>query len=91
MLYEASVTAVIIFAAFVASVVGFSFWLGRRGQSATGYYAAHGQVPWFVNGIAFAGDYLSAASFRTNPIPHSKEKTVPAYSPPEQLPSSEST
>jgi cation/acetate symporter len=63
MLHEASVTAVIIFAAFVASVVGFSFWLGRRGQSATGYYAAHGQVPWFVNGIAFAGDYLSAASF----------------------------
>lgn len=63
MLHEASVTAVLIFAAFVASVVGFSFWLGRRGQSATGYYAAHGQVPWFVNGIAFAGDYLSAASF----------------------------
>jgi cation/acetate symporter len=63
MLYEASVTAVVIFAVFVGGVVGFSFWLGRRGQSATGYYAAHGQVPWFVNGIAFAGDYLSAASF----------------------------
>lgn len=63
MLHEASAIAVVIFAVFVAGVIGFSFWLGRRGQSATGYYAAHGQIPWFVNGIAFAGDYLSAASF----------------------------
>ena len=38
-------------------------WLGRKGQSAKGYYAAHGEIHWFVNGIAFAGDYLSAASF----------------------------
>jgi cation/acetate symporter len=39
------------------------FWLGRKAKSAQGYFAAHGQVGWFVNGIAFAGDYLSAASF----------------------------
>ncbi|MBU3682456.1 MAG: cation acetate symporter [Phycisphaerales bacterium] len=37
--------------------------LGRRAKGAQGYFAAHGQVGWFVNGIAFAGDYLSAASF----------------------------
>jgi len=54
---------VAIFAAFVLGVLGLSFWLGRKGQSASGYYAAHGQIHWFVNGIAFAGDYLSAASF----------------------------
>jgi cation/acetate symporter len=47
----------------VAVVLGLSFYLGRRAKSAKGYYAAHGQIHWFVNGIAFAGDYLSAASF----------------------------
>jgi cation/acetate symporter len=63
MLYETSPTAILIFAAFVIGVVGLSFFLGRKGQSAKAYYAAHGEVHWFVNGIAFAGDYLSAASF----------------------------
>jgi cation/acetate symporter len=63
MLYETSVTAIAIFAAFVLGVIGLSFWLGRKGQTAQGYYAAHGEIHWFVNGIAFAGDYLSAASF----------------------------
>jgi len=61
--HEASFAAVAIFTAFVLGVLGLSFWLGRRGQSAAAYYAAHGQIHWFVNGIAFAGDYLSAASF----------------------------
>src|SRR5687768_5387103 len=55
--------AVIVFALFVAFVLGISFYLGSRAKSAKGYFAAHGQVGWFVNGVAFAGDYLSAASF----------------------------
>ena len=63
MLHETSSLAVSIFAAFVLSVIGLSFYLGRKTQSAQAYYAAHGQIHWFVNGIAFAGDYLSAASF----------------------------
>jgi len=63
MLYESSPVAIAIFAGFVLAVVGLSFWLGRKGQSAKGYYAAHGEIHWFINGIAFAGDYLSAASF----------------------------
>jgi cation/acetate symporter len=63
MLYESSPVAIAIFASFVLAVVGLSFWLGRKGQSAKGYYAAHGEIHWFINGIAFAGDYLSAASF----------------------------
>src|SRR6202023_1610903 len=32
-------------------------------KSAKGYFAPHGQIHWFVNGIAFGGDYLSAPSF----------------------------
>jgi cation/acetate symporter len=63
MLHATSPLAIAIFAAFVAGVLWLSFRLGRKGQSAQGYYAAHGQVHWFVNGVAFAGDYLSAASF----------------------------
>ena len=63
MLHDTSLLAVAIFAAFVLGVLALSFWLGRKKQSAAAYYAAHGEVHWFVNGIAFAGDYLSAASF----------------------------
>jgi len=63
MIHQTSPLAIGIFTAFVAGVLWLSFRLGRKGQSAQGYYAAHGQVHWFVNGVAFAGDYLSAASF----------------------------
>ncbi len=63
MIYEASTLAVIVFFAFVGLTLGISFYLGRKAKSSQGYFAAHGQIPWFVNGVAFAGDYLSAASF----------------------------
>jgi cation/acetate symporter len=63
MIYQTSTTAVLVFSFFVAVVLGISFYLGSKAKSAKGYYAAHGQIPWFVNGVAFAGDYLSAASF----------------------------
>src|SRR6266849_3799937 len=55
--------ALAIFTFFVSVVLGISFYLGKKAKSAKGYYAAHGQIGWFVNGVAFAGDYLSAASF----------------------------
>jgi cation/acetate symporter len=63
MLYQPSTLAVIVFFAFVGATLGLSFWLGRKAKSSAGYFAAHGEIPWFVNGVAFAGDYLSAASF----------------------------
>lgn len=63
MIYEASLLAVIIFFVFLGITLGLSFFLGRQAKSSAGYFAAHGQIPWFVNGVAFAGDYLSAASF----------------------------
>jgi cation/acetate symporter len=61
--YETSASAIVVFALFVGVVLFISFYLGAKAKTARGYYAAHGQIPWFVNGIAFAGDYLSAASF----------------------------
>lgn len=54
---------VVLFAAFVGLVLGLSFYFASQAKSAAGYYAAGGTIHWFVNGIAFAGDYLSAASF----------------------------
>lgn len=63
MIYEPSVIAVVSFFVFVGLTLGISFWLGRKATDSKGYFAAHGQIPWFVNGVAFAGDYLSAASF----------------------------
>src|SRR5437660_7290480 len=61
--YSRNPAAVAIFVGFVAFVLWLSFFLGRRAKSERGYFAAHGQIGWFVNGVAFAGDYLSAASF----------------------------
>ncbi len=55
--------AITIFLVFVAIVLGLSFYLGNKTKTSSGYYAAGGQIHWGVNGIAFAGDYLSAASF----------------------------
>ncbi|HSQ34671.1 MAG TPA: cation acetate symporter [Candidatus Binatia bacterium] len=63
MIYQVSSTAIFIFVFFVAVVLGLSFFFARKSKSASGYYAAGGQIHWAVNGIAFAGDYLSAASF----------------------------
>lgn len=63
MIYEPSIIAVVIFLFFVIGTVGLSFYLGSKAKSSAGYFTAHGQIPWFVNGVAFAGDYLSAASF----------------------------
>lgn len=55
--------AVAVFLVFVALTLGLSFYFARKSRSAAGFFAAGGSIPWFVNGVAFAGDYLSAASF----------------------------
>ena len=55
--------AIFIFIAFVVFVIGLSLYLGNKAKTSSGYYAAGGKIHWGVNGIAFAGDYLSAASF----------------------------
>ncbi len=57
------VLTVVLFLFFVGAVLGLSFYLGRKANSESGYFAAGGNIHWSVNGIAFAGDYLSAASF----------------------------
>jgi len=63
MIYSSSPLAVIVFLVMVIGTVALSFYLGAKAKSSEGYFAAGGEIPWFINGIAFAGDYLSAASF----------------------------
>ena len=61
--YEFNTPAVLVFSAIVGFTIALSFYLGSRAKSASGFFAAGGSIHWFVNGVAFAGDYLSAASF----------------------------
>ena len=63
MIYSASPFAIVVFIMFVLTVLGLSFYFARQTGSSKGYYTAGGTISWPVNGIAFAGDYLSAASF----------------------------
>jgi cation/acetate symporter len=55
--------AILIFVGFVGFLFWLSWYLGRKSQSADGFFVAGGQIHWFVNGIALTGGYLSAASF----------------------------
>ena len=56
-------TAVLIFAAFVAATLVITYWSNRRGSGTKNFYAAGGTITPAQNGMAMAGDYLSAAAF----------------------------
>ena len=56
-------TAVIIFAAFVLLTLGITYWAAKHTRTTKDFYAAGGGVSGFRNGLAIAGDYMSAASF----------------------------
>src|SRR5919108_989644 len=55
--------AILMFLAFVAVTLGVTYWAARRSRSAGAYFAANRQIKAWQNGIAVAGDYMSAASF----------------------------
>jgi cation/acetate symporter len=55
--------AILIFAAFVILTLGITYWAAKRTRTARDFYAAGGGVTGFQNGLAIAGDYMSAASF----------------------------
>jgi cation/acetate symporter len=55
--------AVGIFAVFVLLTLGITYWAAKRTRTAKDFYAAGGGITGFQNGLAIAGDYMSAASF----------------------------
>lgn len=55
--------AIIMFVIFVAITLGITYWAAKRTKSATDFYAAGRGITGLQNGMAIAGDYMSAASF----------------------------
>lgn len=56
-------TAITMFAAFVIGTLWITKWAAGRTKSASDFYTAGGGITGFQNGLAIAGDYMSAASF----------------------------
>ena len=56
-------TAILIFFAFVLLTLGITYWAARSTRSTSDFYAAGGGITAGQNGLAIAGDYMSAASF----------------------------
>lgn len=55
--------AIGMFLAFVLATLFITYLSNKKSQSASGFYTAGGNITGVQNGIAIAGDYMSAASF----------------------------
>ncbi len=58
-----NLTAIYMFVAFVLATLGITYWAAKRTRTASDFYTAGGGITGFQNGLAIAGDYMSAASF----------------------------
>ena len=55
--------AILCFLLFVVATLGITYWAAKKTKTASQFYAAGGGITGFQNGLALAGDYMSAASF----------------------------
>ncbi|WP_188519699.1 cation acetate symporter [Alsobacter metallidurans] len=60
---ELNIAAIGMFLAFVLLTLGITYWAAKQTRSAAQFYTAGGGITGFQNGLAIAGDYMSAASF----------------------------
>ncbi len=58
-----NVAAIVMFLVFVAATLWITYWAAKRTKSAAQFYTAGGGITGFQNGLAIAGDFMSAASF----------------------------
>ncbi|RML62083.1 Cation/acetate symporter ActP [Pseudomonas syringae pv. pisi] len=58
-----NVAAIVMFVVFVAFTLYITYWASKKNKTASDYYSAGGKITGFQNGLAIAGDYMSAASF----------------------------
>jgi cation/acetate symporter len=58
-----NISAIIMFLVFVAATLGITYWAAQRTKTAKDFYTAGGGITGFQNGLAIAGDFMSAASF----------------------------
>ena len=56
-------TALWMFLAFVAATLVITYFSARKSSGASAYFAAGRRITGWQNGLAVAGDYMSAASF----------------------------
>ncbi len=57
-----NVHAIVMFFIFVAATLGITYWAAKRTKTASDYYSAGGGITGTQNGLAIAGDYMSAAT-----------------------------
>jgi cation/acetate symporter len=60
---EPNIVAIGFFLAFIAFSLGITAWAARKTRTADHFYTAGGGITALQNGLALAGDYMSAASF----------------------------
>jgi len=60
---ELNVPAIIMFLVFIAGTLGITYWAAKKTKSASDFYTAGGGITGFQNGLAIAGDYMSASAF----------------------------
>ena len=58
-----NLTAISMFLFFVTGTLGITYWAAQRTRTTNDFYAAGGSITGLQNGLAIAGDYMSAASF----------------------------
>ncbi|OAT50919.1 cation:acetate symporter [Proteus hauseri ATCC 700826] len=58
-----NIQAIIMFLIFVGLTLYITYWASKRTRSRSDYYTAGGKITGFQNGMAIAGDFMSAASF----------------------------
>ncbi len=58
-----NVPAILMFLLFVLFTLGITYWASKQNKTTTDFYTAGGGISGFKNGLAIAGDYMSAASF----------------------------
>ena len=58
-----NVTALCMFLGFVAATLVITYFSARKSSGASAYFAAGRSITGWQNGLAVAGDYMSAASF----------------------------
>ena len=54
--------AIIMFCIFVTLTMGITYWAASRTKTTADFYTAGGGITGFQNGLAIAGDYMSAAT-----------------------------
>ena len=60
---QPNLTSILFFFVFISATLGITYWAARKSKSASQFYAAGRSVTGWQNGLALAGDYMSAASF----------------------------